>query len=81
MTENHPQSQLQAIQTDLGVAISQLYAANIYVDSEIEDTHLSNCLIGLTKSFNNISTRLAEYQKATAIAPSSANLEGSTNGN
>lgn len=70
MPENHPQSQLQAIQTDLDVAISQLYAFNIYVDSEIEDTHLSNCMIGLTKSLDEISTRLAEYQKPVAIAPS-----------
>jgi len=77
MPENQLTDSLQAIQTDLDVAISQLYAFNIYVDSEIEDTHLSNCMIGLTQSLDAISTRLAEYQKP---APSVAE-EVSTNGN
>jgi len=79
MTQNPYSCSLQAIQDDLGIAISQLYAFNIYIDAEIEDAHLSNCMIGLTKSFNAISSQLAEYQKATAIAPS-VNLEGATNG-
>jgi hypothetical protein len=75
MPENQSASLLQDIRIDLDIAISQLTAFNIYVDSECDDSHLSNCMIGLTQSLSSISSRL----KSLAIAPS-VTLEGSTNG-
>ena len=79
MTQNPHTGSLRAIQDDLGYAISQIYTLSVYTESELEDPHLVSCLIGLNRSLAAISTRLAEYQKS-AIAPTSANLEGITNG-
>ena len=81
MTQNPHTGSLRAIQEDLGYVASQVYTLSIYVESEVEDPHLVSCLIGLNRSLSAISSKLAEYQTATAIAPSVANLEGSTNGN
>jgi len=80
MSQNPHTISLRAIQDDLGYVISQIYTLSVYTESEVEDPHLTNCLIGLNRSLSAISTRLAEYQTATAIAPSVANEEGSSNG-
>ncbi|BBC27236.1 hypothetical protein [Pseudanabaena sp. ABRG5-3] len=75
MPEKQATSLLQDIRIDLDIAISQLTAFNIYIDAECEDSHLSNCMIGLTQSLSSISSRL----KSLAIAPS-VTLEDRTNG-
>jgi len=80
MSQNSNTISLRAIQDDLVYVASQLYTLSVYAESELDDLHLTNCLIGLNRSLSAISSQLAKYQTATAIAPSVENLEGANNG-
>lgn len=86
MTENQHPYTLQNIRHSLDLTISQVAVYNLYIDSQADDSHFSNCLISLQDSLENIAHRLGQYQKSTEINPSvaiapSVNEEVSTDGN
>lgn len=60
---------LQHISHALDLAISQCAVFNLYVDAQLDDSHLSNCLLGLQNDLQAILSNLHQYQ-STAIAPS-----------
>ncbi len=80
MPENQSASSLGDIQHSLDLAVSQVAIYNLYVDEQSDDSHLSNCLISLKLSLQDISTRLHQYQQSQAIAPS-VDEEVISNGN